>query len=124
LNARAERLAGALRAQGVCADTLVGVYLERGLSLVIACLGVLKAGGAYLPLDPSYPAERLSFMLADSGVTVVVTQLELAERLPNGVVPVDVSAAAAAELADESAPPAASAEQLAYVIYTSGSTGK
>jgi natural product biosynthesis luciferase-like monooxygenase protein len=123
LAARVERLASVLRSQGVSTDALVGVYVERGLSLVIACLGVLKAGGAYLPLDPSYPAERLNFMLADSGVTVVVTQLELAERLPDGVVPVDVIDAASGDLLEDSAPPSASGEQLAYVIYTSGSTG-
>jgi natural product biosynthesis luciferase-like monooxygenase protein len=127
LDARAERLAQVLRAHGVVADTLVGVYAERGLSLVIACLGVLKAGGAYLPLDPGYPEERLNFMLADSGVKLVVTQAELAGRLPSGVTAIDVLEATTRELDSAVAPapaPSTTPEQLAYVIYTSGSTGK
>ncbi|HEY2732891.1 MAG TPA: MupA/Atu3671 family FMN-dependent luciferase-like monooxygenase, partial [Polyangiales bacterium] len=133
LNEHADRLANLLRAQGVGPDRIVGVFVERGLSLVIACLGVLKAGGAYLPLDPSYPRERLNFMIADSGVRHVVTQPALMARLPADVTPIDVDdralpdasrARSSRQAADALAPPPSAAEQLAYVIYTSGSTGQ
>ena len=81
LDAHANRLAHHLRAQGVGAETVVGLLLDRSLEMVIGLLGILKAGAAYLPLDPSYPAERLSFMLADAGCGVLVTQQALLERL-------------------------------------------
>ena len=74
LDAHANRLAHHLRSQGVVAETVVGLCVDRSLEMVIGLLGILKAGAAYLPLDPSYPADRLSFMLADAGCAVVVTQ--------------------------------------------------
>jgi amino acid adenylation domain-containing protein len=82
LDARADRLAGALRLRGVGPDVRVGVCLERGVDMVAAVLAVLKAGGAYVPLDPDYPRERLAYMLADSGARVLLTQAALADRLP------------------------------------------
>ena len=91
-------------------------------------LAVLKAGGAYLPLDPSYPAERLAFMLADARVAVLPTQERLAGRLPAGsarVICLDSPPAREEPAGEPSLPPAApSGENLAYVIYTSGSTGR
>jgi len=83
LDARADALAGELRARGVGPEVPVGVCLERGIDAIVALLAVLKAGGAYLPLDPDYPADRLAFMLADSGVRLVLTAAPFAGRLPD-----------------------------------------
>src|SRR6185295_11274141 len=79
---RANRLAHLLISAGVRPGDLVGLFLERSLDMVVAILGVLKAGGAYLPLDPTYPKERLAFALADSRVAVVVTEESVAADLP------------------------------------------
>ena len=81
LDAHSNRLAHHLGAQGVGAETVVGLLVDRSLEMVIGLLGILKAGAAYLPLDPSYPVERLSFMLSDAGCSVLVTQQALLERL-------------------------------------------
>src|SRR3954451_19207653 len=121
----AGRLAAWLGALGVGPEVVVGVCAERSLELMVGLLAVLRAGGAYLPLDPDYPAERLAFMLADSGVPVVLAQERLLERLPAHratVVPLD-GVAAPGEPAAPMAPGAV-ASNLAYVIYTSGSTGR
>ncbi|HEX8558916.1 MAG TPA: amino acid adenylation domain-containing protein, partial [Pyrinomonadaceae bacterium] len=126
LNERANRLARALRRRGVGAESLVGVCLGRGADLVAALLGVLKAGGAYLPLDPEYPRERLAFMLEDAGARVLLTERQKLGALPAGrteVICLDDGAGADAESA-ENLPPAAAPDNLAYVIYTSGSTGR
>ncbi|ASS74674.1 hypothetical protein CIG75_06610 [Tumebacillus algifaecis] len=126
LNARANQLAHHLRQHGVRPDALVGLCVERSHDLVIGMLGILKAGGAYVPLDPAYPAERLAFMQRDTGLSVIVAQAHLLERLPqNGVQTICLDrdhAAIAAERTDNLAP-VTDAEQLAYVLYTSGSTG-
>ena len=82
LNQRADQLARHLRSLGVGPEVLVGLYLERSLEMVFGLMGVLKAGGAYLPLDPSYPADRLGFMLDDARPRVVLTQRSLADALP------------------------------------------
>ncbi|MGQ4389700.1 amino acid adenylation domain-containing protein [Streptomyces sp. SAS_270] len=122
---RAAGLAGVLRARGVGPERLVGVCLDRSAELVIALLGVLKAGGAYVPLDPGYPADRLQYLVADSGVRLVVTDSAHAASplFGDGVeaVRVDSAPAAAPGL---STPEGAQPHHLAYVIYTSGSTGK
>jgi len=127
LDARANRLAGHLRANGVGPEAIVGICLERGAEMVVALLAILKAGGAYLPLDPEFPAERLAFMLEDSGAPLLVTQDSLRSLLPSTgarVICVDTDGE------EISARPAVAPEsfvhpdQLAYVIYTSGSTGK
>jgi len=130
LEDRAERLAARLRASGVGPDVTVGVYLDRSIDLVVTLLGILKSGGAYLPLDPGYPAQRLAFMVADSGTSVVVSRGALATivaRLPVTVLRVDepdpVVADAAATTPSSTGGPI-SAANLAYVIYTSGSTGR
>ncbi|HEY4591104.1 MAG TPA: amino acid adenylation domain-containing protein, partial [Thermoanaerobaculia bacterium] len=121
----AGRLAAWLGALGVGPEVVVGVCAERSLELMVGLLAVLRAGGAYLPLDPDYPADRLAFMLADSGVPVVLAQERLLERLPaHGatVVPLDGVAAPGEPVAPMA--PGAVASNLAYVIYTSGSTGR
>ena len=82
LNARANQLARYLKRLGVGPERLVGIYVERSLSMLVGLLGIFKAGGAYVPLDPLFPKERLSFMLADAGVSVLVTQESLADELP------------------------------------------
>src|SRR5271166_6519084 len=82
LNERANRLAHHLRANEVTTETLVGVCLRRSLEAVVALLAVTKAGGAYVPLDPDFPAERLAFMLKDTRVPVVVTDMPCARSLP------------------------------------------
>ncbi|WP_018267991.1 non-ribosomal peptide synthetase [Methylosinus sp. LW4] len=126
LNARASRLARYLIGLGVGPETIVGLCVERSLEMVVALLGVLKAGGAYLPLDPDYPAERLAYMIADASPRLVLTQERLAERLPAGTPILRLDAdreqfeSASAEALGRRAAP----QNLAYVIYTSGSTGK
>ncbi len=127
LDRHANQLAHHLRRLGVARGDLVGIYTERSPEMVVAVLATLKAGGAYVPLDPVYPRERIAFMLADSGLKVLVTQRSLARQLPEPaawVVCLDESAGA---LAGEPVTPLDAqvcGEDLAYVIYTSGSTGK
>ena len=85
LDRRSNQLAHHLVSLGVCPDSLVAVCLDRSLELFIALLGILKAGAAYLPLDPSYPLARLSFMLADAGSPLLLTTESLADELPDAV---------------------------------------
>ncbi|HEX6371582.1 MAG TPA: amino acid adenylation domain-containing protein [Longimicrobium sp.] len=127
LDAAANRLAHRLRRTGVGPDVRVGLLLERSAALVVAQLAVLKAGGAYLPLDPTGPADRAAYMLRTAGAAAVVTRAGLRGRVPAVDVPVielDTEAAAlAAEPADAPAVEV-DADHLAYVIFTSGSTGQ
>ncbi|NBD14048.1 non-ribosomal peptide synthase/polyketide synthase, partial [Corallococcus silvisoli] len=127
LDARANALARHLRAQGVGLETRVGICLERSPELVVAMLATLKAGGAFVPLDPAYPSSRLAFMLEDSAVPVVVTRSELADELPEvgaHLVCLDEDAARLAALPVTPLEDAGAPGHLAYVIYTSGSTGR
>jgi amino acid adenylation domain-containing protein len=128
LNARANRLAHHLRGLGVGPDVRVGICVERGLELVVAVFGVLKAGGAYLPLDPGYPQERLLDMVQDSAPVVLLTQEALAGRLAGlnlPLVALDEDAAWwASQPATNPERAALTPENLTYVIYTSGSTGR
>ncbi|MEA2665586.1 MAG: hypothetical protein QOI11_2530, partial [Candidatus Eremiobacteraeota bacterium] len=127
LDVRGNRLAHHLRALGVGPEVVVGLCMERSAELLVALLGILKTGGAYLPLDPAYPPERLAYMLADADVPVLVTHAALAERFPAGGATLVRLDAEAAAIASRPAPPGASGarpENLAYVIYTSGSTGR
>jgi amino acid adenylation domain-containing protein len=127
LNGRANQLAHHLLTLGVGAEVLVGICVERSLEMVVGLLGVLKAGGAYLPLDPAYPAERIAFMLEDAGVAVLLTQSSLLEQLPSHwgfTLCLDTDWELVAAHAAENPNCANVAENLAYVIYTSGSTGQ
>jgi amino acid adenylation domain-containing protein/non-ribosomal peptide synthase protein (TIGR01720 family) len=136
LEARALRLAAALRRQGVGPEEVVALCAERSLDLMVGLLGILFAGGAYLPLDPDYPGERLAWMLNDSGARVLLVQPHLAAALPRfdgTVVPLGGAggggeageAGDAYTMASPAPPPAPPLpEQLAYVIYTSGTMGR
>ncbi|MET7718833.1 amino acid adenylation domain-containing protein, partial [Streptomyces sp. NPDC005407] len=113
LDARAERLARHVIGRGVGADSTVAVVLDRGVELVVALWGVLKAGAAYLPVDPEYPAERIALLLEDAAPVVVLDDPGMVARLSTADGPTDVGAA-----------PSLDPRQAAYVIYTSGSTGR
>jgi amino acid adenylation domain-containing protein len=125
LDCQANRLARRLRSLGVGADVPVGLCLPRSLEMVIAALGIWKAGGAYMPMDPAYPSGRLSFMLEDARAPVLVTNSHLAPSLPvtrSEVVILD-DVQLPGEL-DHAPKISIMASDLAYVIYTSGSTGQ
>ena len=127
LEARANGLAALLRARGAAPGQLVGVCIERSAQMVVALLAVLKAGAAYLPLDPAYPAARLAYMVEDSQVALLLTQTSLLGRSGAPGVDalcVDAPEALQAMAAGAAAVAAGDAAQLAYMIYTSGSTGK
>lgn len=126
LNERANRLARHLRALGVGPESLVGVCLERSPELLIGLLGILKSGAAYVPIEPSYPSERIAMLLDNSRVAVLVTLAVHRDRLRGGslgVVCLDNDATALAEHAEHNLGVAVAHDHLAYVIYTSGSTG-
>ncbi|HEY0602391.1 MAG TPA: amino acid adenylation domain-containing protein [Herpetosiphonaceae bacterium] len=129
LEARSNQLAHYLRRLGVGksqAEARVGLCLSRSPDLVVAALGVLKAGGAYVPLDPSYPAERLQYMLHDAGVSVLLTETQLAQAVTAVDVPiVSIDGDHERIAAEPTTPlPPPDPDQLAYLIYTSGSTGR
>ncbi|MHB9105595.1 MAG: non-ribosomal peptide synthetase [Armatimonadota bacterium] len=126
LNRRANQLAHYLRKRGVGPDVPVGICLERSLWMAVGLLGTLKAGGAYLPLDPAYPRERLAFMLDDAQAPVVVTTERLRDSLPDfagTAVCLDAERAAIEREPVDNPEGGTAPDHLAYVIYTSGSTG-
>ncbi|HTE18061.1 MAG TPA: amino acid adenylation domain-containing protein, partial [Armatimonadota bacterium] len=132
LERRANIIAHRLRERGVRAETVVGLAMERGVEQVVGLLGVLKAGGAYLPLDPDLPAERLLWMMEDGGVEVLLTQARVRGRLPrreneSRVVLIDESSDEIEVWSEERVERVQSGltgDNLAYIIYTSGSTGR
>ena len=128
LDEAANRLANHLVELGVGRESVVGLCVERGIDMVVALLGVLKAGAAYVPLDPDFPPGRLALMVEDSGTAVVVLHDHLGERLPasfaGSLVRLDADGAAIAARSPVAPDVAFDAEQLAYVLYTSGSTGR
>ena len=123
LDRRANALALRLRGLGVGPDVVVGLRCERSVGVVVGVLGVLKAGGAYLPLDPAYPRERVEFMVADAGVGVVVTESAFAADFGGSGVEL-VFLDGDREEAEVGPVSGVGPENLAYVIYTSGSTGR
>jgi amino acid adenylation domain-containing protein len=126
LDRRADRLARHLSLLGAGPDVLVGLFVERSLEMVVGILGALKAGAAYVPMDTSYPQERLGFMLSDASLALVLTQRTLVSNLPESAAQVvcldefEWNGAQAATQNEARVRP----EHLAYVIYTSGSTGR
>ncbi|SFQ82218.1 amino acid adenylation domain-containing protein [Amycolatopsis rubida] len=127
LSVRVARLARYLKDRGVRRGALVGVLLDRGPDLLVALLAVHRAGAAYLPVDPRYPAKRVGYVLADSGVEVVLSEEPLAGLLEGtgcSAVLLDRDAAAIAARPADGPAPRPDAGELAYVIYTSGSTGR
>ena len=131
LNRRANQLAHHLQGLGVGPEVVVGICVERSVEMVVALLGTLKAGGTYLPLDPAYPPDRLSFMLADAGVRFIISHQSVEAMLPALLPDSTINVLSLyAEWASVAAQPATapgvqvSPENLAYILYTSGSTGQ
>jgi amino acid adenylation domain-containing protein/FkbM family methyltransferase len=126
LDRRASILAHHLRGVGVGPDVLVGLFVERSAEMMVGLLGILKAGGAYVPMDTAFPQERITFMLADANVKVLLTQTSLVTSLPAGAAQAvcldtfDWNSSESPAQSDARVRP----ENLAYVIYTSGSTGR
>ncbi|HEX3145757.1 MAG TPA: AMP-binding protein, partial [Pyrinomonadaceae bacterium] len=134
LNARANQLARQLQNLGVATESIVGICIDRSVEMAIAIIATLKAGAAYLPLDPEYPQERLAFMLKDASPTVVLTKSGLAAKLRFSTSPtsegatrwlaLDENWTEIAQNSNENLFTAPARDDLAYVIYTSGSTGQ
>ncbi len=127
LDRRANQLAHHLRRPGVGLESVVGLCVERSVGMLVGLMGILKAGAAYLPLDPAYPEKRLQFMLGDARVPVMVTEASLMGVLPGEgleAVCLDADWPAIAQESEEAPGSGIGPENLAYVIYTSGSTGQ
>ncbi|WP_054532740.1 non-ribosomal peptide synthetase [Herpetosiphon geysericola] len=128
LNQRANQLAYRLQAQGIGPESLVGIYCDRSLAMVIALLAILKAGAAYLPLDPAYPSERLEWMLNDSKLELVLSQRHLLEKVQalkhNELTILDLATICDGSEPTDNCSSMVQPSNLAYLIYTSGSTGK
>ncbi|MDQ3174281.1 MAG: amino acid adenylation domain-containing protein, partial [Acidobacteriota bacterium] len=127
LDERANQLGHYLRNRGVAPDALVALCLKKSADMIVALLGVLKAGGAYLPMDPAYPEERLRFMIEDSGVSHLITTRSLVGSVPGKISSLILLDAEGGSIRAQLATPPrqnASSNNLAYCIYTSGSTGK
>jgi len=123
LNRRANRWAHRLIAAGAGPETRVGIAMERSFEMVVGLLAILKAGAAYVPLDPEHPAERLAWMIDDSRIALLLTQARLRERMPASAVRV-LDVEASQDGPDTDPDVALHGDHLAYVIYTSGSTGR
>jgi amino acid adenylation domain-containing protein len=126
LNSRANRLAKYLRGSGVGPEQVVGVMVSRSMEMVVGLLGVMKAGGAYLPLDADYPKQRLSYILQDAKVSLLLTEQNYADHLPEHnatVIYLDTDRELIAQESDENQTTQIESRNLVYVMYTSGSTG-
>lgn len=124
LNNKANQVAYYLQKQGVDSEVLVGICMERSLEMIVGILGIIKAGGAYLPLDPSFPEDRLSLILKDAQPLVVLTQQQLVEKFPqDGVKIVCLDKDWESQGNQDNPCSRVTSANLAYVIYTSGSTG-
>ncbi|ASS75371.1 hypothetical protein CIG75_10460 [Tumebacillus algifaecis] len=126
LNARANQLARHLQTLGIGTESLVTLCVERSIDLIVAELGILKAGAAYVPIDPSNPAERTAFILQDTKASVMVTQSHLAQELPAHdarLICLDTDGETLSGYATDNLVTDVTSQNLAYLIYTSGSTG-
>ncbi len=128
LNRRSNQLARYLLRQGVGPEVLVGIFMERSLDMVVAIIGLLKAGGAYVPIDSEYPGERISYILQDATVRVLLVAEETRGKVPNthGTMLVSLNGNRGVIAGEDpgNLSPRADPDNIAYVIYTSGSTGK
>lgn len=127
LNERANQIAHYLHGVGVRRGSRVGLCLERSIEAIVCLLGILKAGAAYVPLDPRYPKSRLNFLVQDADIQVLLSQTTLLQSMPENrkrLICIDSEAAAILGQKIENPPRSATAEDVAYVVYTSGSTGK
>ena len=127
LNRKANQFARYLRGQGVGPDVIVSLATERSIEMIIGLLAILKAGGAYMPLDPSYPHERLLFMIEQANSKLILAQKHLLASLPASsaaLIPLDYGAREIKSHDDQNLSPVNDPENLAYVMYTSGSTGQ
>ncbi len=127
LNRKANQLARFLQKNGLQTDQIVGISLPRSMDIAVAILGILKAGGGFLNIDPTYPAERIAYMIEDSHLQLVITNQQLAQKLPLSgakAILLDEQQEAIATQEEQNLNLPLDADNLAYVIYTSGSTGK
>lgn len=124
LNERSNQLARKLRSMGVGRDSIVALMAERSLTMITAIMAIVKAGGAYLPIDPEYPQDRIQFILEDSGAKMLLTQKHLVERHTLNIQMINADDPKWYEGEYSNLERMGSSEDLAYVIYTSGSTGK
>ncbi len=127
LNNKANCLAHYLRSLGIGTEAIVGIFVEKSLDLIVTVLGILKSGAAYLPLDPSYPSDRLEFMLADASPSVIITISRLKDNLPSHnaqVICLDLDQEILTQQSRENPSNQTQNHSLTYIIYTSGSTGK
>ncbi|NEP42674.1 MAG: AMP-binding protein, partial [Okeania sp. SIO2H7] len=127
LNNKVNQLANYLQKQGIAPEVRVGICIERNLELVIGILGIIKAGGAYVCLDPAYPQDRISFVLEDTQIPLLLTKNNLKNHLPKTNIPIvcldtdwEIISQESTDNPDKKLTP----DNLAYIIYTSGSTGK
>ena len=127
LNARANQVAHYLMKRGACPEALVGIYCERSADMLVGILGVLKAGSAYVPLDPNYPKQRIRHILEDAKAPIVLTQKSLADDLPEFAgqrISLDTDWSAISQESQDNPVTAVEPGNLAYVLFTSGSTGR
>ncbi|MCK4259525.1 MAG: amino acid adenylation domain-containing protein, partial [Halanaerobiales bacterium] len=124
LNEKANQLARTLRENGVNADSIVGISVNRSFEMMIGILGILKAGGAYLPINPDYPEERFGYMLKDSGADILLTHEYLVNEVPFRGQIIALEDEQIYHKASSNLEPIKNSQGLAYIIYTSGSTGK
>lgn len=127
LNSKANQLAIYLQNRGVVPEVLVGIYAERSLDIVVGILGILKAGAAFIPIDPAYPQERTAFIIEETQIQLLITQKHLLEQIPyseNSIVLLDIEGEQITVEREISPPIQVTSKNLAYIMYTSGSTGQ